>query len=138
MRHFRVALLILAAIAGQVHTCQAIWVLPDGSACNTCPTQADPGSFDKATEAQPEIATGTNSSQDCQVCCTVTACDEDSQDSLRAGKAVQLDLILIDEIKFEARVEDPVLDAVSIHIIEIYPNSPPILVPARAPPFQLV
>jgi hypothetical protein len=138
LKHLRVALLILAAIAGQVHSCQAIWVLPDGSTCNTCPTQAGSESFDKATEAQSEIVIGSKSPQDCLACCTVTACDEDSQDSLRAASAIQLDFILIDQIKFEASVEVPVSDAVSIHIVENYPNAPPHIFPARAPPIQLV
>jgi hypothetical protein len=73
VRRFRSILAILLLVVGHVHACASNWEAPDGGRCYTCvegPCLGDALPQDKLA----------GYSDDCHACCTLAACEEQSDE----------------------------------------------------------
>jgi len=132
MKAVRALLLVLMLAVGHAHACHAVWRLPDGNACQTCPQAG----CEVGTKRAEQTVTVAN--EDCRTCCTLAHCDDEQPDQPTPTTA-RLSLVMARTervlVLFQIPVltHDPVSAVVALHL----PNAPPASLSARAPPLPL-
>lgn len=129
-------ILVFVMLAGQVHTCNGSWVLPDGTDCDTC---AKGPCQDQETKGAKDLPLLTSKSgDDCHRCCTLRACDKDDQEQAAVKvQPVQTDLAMIQPVVIVRPLTFVEPRSVHINLEACFPNAPPAERSSRAPPIQL-
>ena len=141
LRALRAVLLILAVFFGQSHLCRAVYVMPDGRDCPTCPYTPCLGEPTSPVVLKPSSASKVASigAKDCRTCCKLT-CREDGRPKtsipIQAPDTVGVALPAAEvHVPTQALI---VRENVSHEVRAQLPNAPPSHGDSRAPPASFV